>query len=69
MQVLKTLESDAAALGLAAPSSSTQSIILAHVMDQEHNFHKVSEQFTERLYGLSGCSLTVSHHIGGDLSD
>lgn len=72
MQVSKILKTGAVALGFAgfaASSSSAQDIILGHVMDQEHIFHKVSEQFMERLDELSGGTMTVSYHPGGDLGD
>ncbi len=72
MQVSKFLKTAAAALGFAgfaASSVSAQDIILGHVMDQEHIFHKVSEQFIERLDELSGGAMSVSYHPGGDLGD
>ncbi len=72
MQVSKFLKTGAAALGFAGfavSSVSAQDIILGHVMDQEHIFHKVSEQFIELLDELSGGTMSVSYHPGGDLGD
>lgn len=72
MQLSKVLKVGAVALGFAgvgSASSAAEEIILAHVMDQEHIFHKVSEQFIARLDELSGGTMTVSYHPGGDLGD
>ncbi len=72
MQFSTILKSGAVALassGFVASSANAQDIILAHVMDQEHMFHHVSEIFMERLDELSGGSMSVSYHPGGDLGD
>lgn len=72
MHLSNILRTGAVALGLGgvyATSASAEEIILAHVMDQEHIFHKVSEQFIARLDELSGGTMTVSYHPGGDLGD
>ena len=53
----------------AAPSAQAEEIILGHVMDTQHIFHQVSEQFSARLDELSGGTLTVDYHPGGDLGD
>lgn len=57
------------AAALSAPAAHAESAILAHVMDSEHIFHHVSQRFITRLDELSGGSLTIDYHPGGDLGD
>lgn len=72
MQLMKFIQTGAIALGLAGGSATAlaaEEIILGHVMDKEHIFHKVSEQFMTRLEELSGGTMKVAYHPGGDLGD
>lgn len=64
----------AAAIGLTTlltpvKSANAEEIILGHIMDTQHIFHKVSERFIKRLDELSGGTMKVSYHPGGDLGD
>lgn len=43
--------------------------ILAHVMPTDHIFNSVSEQFISKLDELSGGSVKIEYHPGGDLGD
>lgn len=63
-------------LAVAVSSSSlvtnvyaNQGHILAHVMPTDHIFNDVSEVFIERLNELSGGSMNIEYHPGGDLGD
>jgi len=72
MQLSNILKTSVVALslsGVSATSLSAEEIILGHVMDTQHIFHSVSMQFSERLEELSGGTMTVAYHPGGDLGD
>ncbi len=72
MEITSRLRSAAAGACVLAASLGTaqaEEIILGHVMDSQHIFHAVSEQFSARLEELSGGDLTVDYHPGGDLGD
>ncbi len=72
MHLKKVLSAGALAVGVSgviAPATQAQEIILGHVMDTQHIFHHVSEQFSERLGELSGGTMSVDYHPGGDLGD
>lgn len=72
MRLNTLISSGVAALALTvstAPAVQAEEIILGHVMDTQHIFHSVSEKFTERLDELSGGSMSVAYHPGGDLGD
>ena len=43
--------------------------ILAHVMPTDHIFNSVSEEFISKLDQLSGGTVKISYHPGGDLGD
>ncbi|WP_271271301.1 TRAP transporter substrate-binding protein DctP [Aliamphritea hakodatensis] len=43
--------------------------ILAHVMPTDHIFNSVSEQFISKLDELSGGTVKIEYHPGGDLGD
>ena len=43
--------------------------ILAHVMPTDHIFNSVSEQFISKLNELSGGTVKIEYHPGGDLGD
>ncbi|MES0884039.1 TRAP transporter substrate-binding protein DctP [Roseibium sp. SCP14] len=72
MQLPNFFKTGALALGIAgfaAPGVNAEEIILGHVMDSEHIFHEVSQRFSARLDELSGGTMTVAYHPGGDLGD
>ena len=43
--------------------------ILAHVMPTDHIFNSISEEFISKLDELSGGSVKIEYHPGGDLGD
>ncbi|NVO55013.1 TRAP transporter substrate-binding protein DctP [Rhodobacteraceae bacterium B1Z28] len=72
MRLNTLIKTSAVALGLAFSTTSVaqaEEIILGHVMDTQHIFHSVSERFSARLDELSGGTMTVDYHPGGDLGD
>ncbi|MDX2511639.1 MAG: hypothetical protein QNK25_06280, partial [Desulfobacterales bacterium] len=46
-----------------------KTVIMTHAMPTDHIFHKISERFIERLEELSGGSIEIEYHPGGDLGD
>ncbi|KIC14116.1 TRAP transporter substrate-binding protein DctP [Leisingera sp. ANG-DT] len=72
MGIATLIKAGAAAAGVLAatlPAARAEDIILGHVMDTQHIFHQVSERFSARLEELSGGTLNVDYHPGGDLGD
>ena len=62
----------ASALTLSLPAqvqAAEGGHILAHVMPTDHIFNSVSEQFISKLDELSGGSVKIEYHPGGDLGD
>lgn len=56
--------------GLAtAAQAAGNGHILAHVMPTDHIFNSVSEQFISKLDELSGGTVKIEYHPGGDLGD
>lgn len=49
--------------------AQAEEIILGHVMNKEHIFHHVSQRFMKRLDELSGGTMKVDYHPGGDIGD
>lgn len=52
-----------------AASAAGDGHILAHVMPTDHIFNSVSEEFISKLDQLSGGSVKIEYHPGGDLGD
>jgi len=56
--------------GFSAPvQAADKGHILAHVMPTDHIFNSVSEQFISKLDELSGGTVNIEYHPGGDLGD
>lgn len=68
-RVAAAVLSAALAAGFAISSATAEEAILGHIFDREHIFHKVSERFMEQLGELSGGTITIRYHPGGDLGD
>lgn len=53
----------------AVTQAADKGHILAHVMPTDHIFNSVSEQFISKLDELSGGTVNIEYHPGGDLGD
>ncbi|WP_432470276.1 TRAP transporter substrate-binding protein DctP [Amphritea sp. HPY] len=70
--VLAAAALSASALTLTLPAqlqAAEGGHILAHVMPTDHIFNSVSEQFISKLDELSGGTVNIEYHPGGDLGD
>jgi len=75
----KTLTGAVAAVAVSAAALATtfgapveaadKGHILAHVMPTDHIFNSVSQEFMKKLDDLSGGTVKVEYHPGGDLGD
>lgn len=55
---------------ISAPSfAAAKGHVLSHIMNSDHYFHRVSQVFINKLNELSGESMKIEYHLGGDLGD
>ncbi|MBY4678367.1 TRAP transporter substrate-binding protein DctP [Marinobacterium arenosum] len=71
-RALAAVALSAASLAVAIPQSAQAAgggHILAHVMPTDHIFNSVSQVFISKLDELSGGTMKIEYHPGGDLGD